>query len=45
MTYEMMCNAHEELENNLLKNRKDMALRTQEDHLKENKVMRTLMMT
>ena len=36
MTYEMTCNAHEELENNLLKNTKDMTLRTHEDHLKEN---------
>ena len=36
MTYEMTCNAHEELENNLPKNRKNMTLRTHEDHLKEN---------
>ena len=36
ITYEMTCNAHEELENNLPKNRKDITLRTQEDHLKEN---------
>ncbi|CAL9098073.1 unnamed protein product [Musa textilis] len=34
MTYEMTCHAHDELENPLPKNRKDMALRTQEDHLK-----------
>ena len=34
MTYEMTCHAHEELENPLLKNRKDMTLKTQEDHLK-----------
>ncbi|CAL9106623.1 unnamed protein product [Musa textilis] len=36
MTYEMTCHAHEELENPLLKNRKDIILRTQEDHLKES---------
>lgn len=36
MTYQMTCNAHKELENNLPKNKKDMTLRTQEDHLKEN---------
>ena len=36
MTYEMTCNAYEDLENNLPKNMKDMSLRTQEDYLKEN---------
>lgn len=36
MTYEMTCNAHKELENNLPKNKKDMILRTHKDHLKEN---------
>ena len=36
MTYEMTCKAHEEQEDILPKNRKDMALRTLEDHLKEN---------
>ena len=36
MTYEMTCKAHEELEDTLPKNRKDMTLKTQEDHLKEN---------
>ena len=34
MTYEMTCQAHDELENPLPKNRKDMALKSQEDHLK-----------
>lgn len=36
ITYEMTCNAHEELENNIPKNMKDIALRTHKDHLKEN---------
>ena len=36
MTYEMTCKAHEEQEDILPKNRKDMALRTSEDHLREN---------
>ena len=36
MTYEMTCKAHEELEDTLPKNRKDIALKIQEDHLKEN---------
>ena len=36
MTYEMTCLSHDELENNLLRNRKDMTLRTKEDHLREN---------
>ena len=36
MTYEMTCNAHEELKNNLPKNKKDLTVRTNEDHLKEN---------
>ena len=36
MTYEMTCKAHEEQEDILPKNRKDMALRTLEDHLREN---------
>ena len=36
MTYEMTCKAHKELEDTFPKNRKDIALRTQEDHLKEN---------
>ena len=36
VTYEMICKAHEELEDTLPKNKKDMTLRTQEDHLKEN---------
>ena len=33
MTYEMTCKAHEEHGDTLPKNRKDMTLRTQEDHL------------
>ena len=33
ITYEMTCNAREELENHLRKNRKDLGLRTFEDHL------------
>ena len=36
ITYEMTCNAHEDLDNNLPKNRKDMTLRIKEDHLREN---------
>ena len=36
MTYKMTYKAHEELENTLPKNRKDVTLRTQENHLKEN---------
>ena len=32
MTYEMMCIAHDELENNFPKNMNDMALRTKECH-------------
>jgi len=36
MTYEMTCKAHEEHEDTLPKNRNNMALRTQEDHLREN---------
>ena len=36
MTYKMTCNAHEELENNLPKNKKDFVLRTKEDHLSES---------
>ena len=32
MTYEMMCNACEELENHIPKNKKDFELRTIEDH-------------
>ncbi|CAL9078853.1 unnamed protein product [Musa textilis] len=36
MTYEITCNAHEELENNLSKNMKDLTLRTHENHLREN---------
>ena len=32
MTYELTCNAREELKNNLPKNMKDLALRTYEDH-------------
>ena len=35
MTYEMTCKAHEEQEDILPKNRKGMALRTSEDHLRE----------
>ena len=34
MTYEMTCQDHDELENPLPKNRKDMTLISQEDHLK-----------
>ena len=34
MTYEMTCQDHDELENPLQKNRKDIALTSQEDHLK-----------
>ena len=34
MTYEMTYQAHDELENSLPKNRKDMTLTSQEDHLK-----------
>ena len=33
-TYEMTCNTHEVLKNNLQKNRKDIILRTHKDHLK-----------
>ena len=36
ITYEITCKAHEELEDTLPKNMKDMSLITQEDHLKEN---------
>ena len=36
MTYEMTCKAHEEQEDILPKNRKDMALKTSECHLREN---------
>ena len=36
MTYEMTCIAHDELEKNLLKNRKDITLGTKEGHLGEN---------
>ena len=36
MTYEMTCNAHEELKNNLPKNRKDLTLRINEDDLSES---------
>ena len=36
MTYEMTCKAHEEQEDILPKNRKDIVLRTLEDHLREN---------
>ena len=36
MTYEMTCITYDELENNLPKNRKDIALRTKEGHLGEN---------
>ena len=32
ITYKMKCNIHKELENHLLKNRKDFGLRTIEDH-------------
>ena len=36
MTYKMTYKAHEELEDTLPKKRKNMVLKTQDDHLKEN---------
>ena len=36
MTYEMTCKAHNKHKNNLPKNKKDLTLRTQEDHSSES---------
>ena len=36
ITYEITCKTHDEHDNNLPKNRKDLALRTQEDHSSES---------